>query len=496
MRTDKLLLFSCLLIFVIFNSKVISQSLFQKNYGNVNEDYGRGICQTADTGFYISGGTNSFTESTNLYLFNIDKNGNLIWSNNIGGDNIDWGISVIETQDGGAAVLGYTNSFGAGGYDFYLIKSDSQGNILWQKTYGGADWDFGYSIAEDNLGNLYLAGETYSYGSGNNDGYIIKTNNNGEIIWEKTIGTGLFEKISKIILLNNDNVAYAATQEADSQGSSGEFVVGTIDPLGNEIWQIIYSNDSDDEIADIIESGDNNLVFTGTMNPGIIGQSDTYFQKISLLNGDYILSNSIGLSNSDDIAKCVIELSNNDLLISTTSYPGTFGNGDFVNTRLNQEGFLVPGYTSMGYLGTDILYSICKTAENGYAVTGQSDSFGDLNNQVLVCIVDSNNQNIDYTGVIDIIDNFSINVTPLEYSNKPNTKIYPNPFSSSIQINGGENIIDQLVIKDPLGNIILKEDFENGNEIDLSILSDGFYFIELNNNEKIVSRTKIVKNSN
>jgi Secretion system C-terminal sorting domain len=482
---------------IIFNLSFcclgISQSLFQKTYGNTNEDYGRGICQAADTGFYITGGTNSFDSNTNLYLIKIDKNGELVWSNNVGGSNIDWGYSVISTNDNGVVAFGYTNSFGNGGYDFYLVKSDQLGNILWQKTYGGFDWDLGYSIAEDNIGNLYLAGETYSFGSGNNDGYIIKVDSEGNILWEKTIGSNLFEKISKVIVLNDGTISYAATQEIDSYGSFGEFFVGVLDINGNEIWQKFYDY-SDDEMSDIIQLSDNNLLFSGSINPGIFGGIDQYIEKINLFNGELIFSYIHG-GIDDDYVKGTIEMNNNDLIVSGTSYPGTFGNGDFVNRRTDNNGVLLAGYTSMGFLGPDVLYDVCNTLANGYAVVGESDSFGgDLNNQVLVCTIDSNNFNINYTGVINVIDNISEIVISNEENATNMLKVFPNPVKDKLNIEFIDSQLDQLIVRDAVGNHIksfyLKD---NNRNLDVSHLKSGFYTIEILQRDKMVYRGKIVK---
>jgi len=153
-----------------------------KTYGGSSYDYGNSVQQTQDGGFIIAGATYSFgAGGCDVYLIKTDAYGNVEWTNTYGGSDYDGGYSVQQTKDGGYIIAGYTCSFGASGCDVYLIKTNANGNVEWTKTYGGSDLDKGYSVQQTQDGGFIIAGYTYSFGAGGADVYLIKTDANGNV---------------------------------------------------------------------------------------------------------------------------------------------------------------------------------------------------------------------------------------------------------------------------------------------------------------------------
>lgn len=128
----------------------------------------------------------------------------VVWSQTYGGTNDDQAHSLVATSDGGYALGGYTNSFGAGLYDFWLIKTDATGNVELNQTYGGTKSDIPYSLVETSDGGFVLAGSTRSFGHGNEDFWLVKTDESGNMEWNRFYG-GADHEIAYSLVENSDS---------------------------------------------------------------------------------------------------------------------------------------------------------------------------------------------------------------------------------------------------------------------------------------------------
>ncbi len=171
-------------------SSASAQSSWWRTYGGTHSDRGYCVQQTTDGGYIIAGSTYSFgpgtPDSCNVYLIKTDASGDTLWTRAYGGAGCDEGYSVQQTTDGGYIIAGYTNSFGAGNGDIYLVKTDASGDTLWTRTFGGPDRDEGASIQQTADGGYVVAGRTYSFGAGDADVYLVKTNAQGDTSWTRT----------------------------------------------------------------------------------------------------------------------------------------------------------------------------------------------------------------------------------------------------------------------------------------------------------------------
>jgi hypothetical protein len=161
---------------------------WSQTYGGTGGDRAFCVVQTSDGGYAIAGYTaSSGAGSYDFWLVKTDGLGAKEWSQTYGGTNMEEARCVVQTSDGGYAIVGYTASSGAGSYDVWLVKTDASGNLIWSKTYGGAENDYGYCVVETSDGYA-LAGNTASSGAGGVDCWFVKTDASGTLQWRKTYG--------------------------------------------------------------------------------------------------------------------------------------------------------------------------------------------------------------------------------------------------------------------------------------------------------------------
>jgi len=155
---------------------------WQKTYGGTGGDVAYSIQQTSDGGYIMAGTTPFGAGSGDAWVLKLDGNGNVLWQKTYGGgEGSDGASSIQQTFDGGYIVAGTTDSFGAGTSDICLLRLDSDGNVQWQKTYGGAERDYANSIQQTSDDGYIVAGHTYSFGAGYGDAWVLKLNGNGDI---------------------------------------------------------------------------------------------------------------------------------------------------------------------------------------------------------------------------------------------------------------------------------------------------------------------------
>jgi len=235
------------------------------------------VQQTSDGGYIIAGTTGSGA-NTDVYLVKTYANGDTVWTRTFGGINDDYGYSVQQTIDGGYIIAGTTETFGSGTYDVYLIKTNSDGDATWTKSFGGANWDIGYSVQQTTDGGYIIAGVTASFGAGLYDFYLIKTDANGNSIWTKTYGS------------NNDDYGKSVQQTIDGgyiiAGHTYSLATNDIDVYlikadanGNQVWTKTFGGTEWDGANSIQQTSDGGYIIVGTTESFGAGNEDIYLIK-------------------------------------------------------------------------------------------------------------------------------------------------------------------------------------------------------------------------
>ena len=177
----------------VIRTDSLGTEIWSKTFGGNEGDQAYSVDQTADGGYVVAGYAQSFgAVYEDVYIVKTDADGNEVWSKTFGGGGSEVGFSVQDTWDGGYIVAGWTSTYGAGG-DAYLLKIDSEGNLLWDRTFGGTRTDGARSVRETSDGGYVIAGWTQSYGAGSRDVYLVETDSEGNELWSQTFGGDGFE---------------------------------------------------------------------------------------------------------------------------------------------------------------------------------------------------------------------------------------------------------------------------------------------------------------
>lgn len=265
----------------------------KKYYGGSHNDLGHKFIFTKDDGFALVGFNRSVSDFGDVYLVKADKDGEMIWENHFGDRFVDHGFDVIENDAGELIVAGTkggffnptSTDFLNHDADIYLIKTDSQGQEIWQKTYGGTGHDWAKKIIKVPGGGYFVAGSTQSDGAGSFDFFLMKIGEDGNEEWFKTYG-GLDYDYCETVQLSADNHLYLfGTSASYSQNFKPDHFLVKTDLDGNLIWLSTYGGEDSDYGTGLVCTPDSGCAFTGWTMNGELGKKDIVLYKI-LKNGD------------------------------------------------------------------------------------------------------------------------------------------------------------------------------------------------------------------
>ena len=352
---------------------------FQTAYGGSNYEYGYDVATTNDGGYILVGSTESYGQGyEDILLVKTDSLGDTLWTKTYGGPNVDVGTRVIQTNDGGYLIGGYTASYGSGNEDALLIKTDSQGDTLWSNVYGGSSDDKIFGMSKSLDGGYIISGKSGWSGS------VIKIDSSGSTVWAK--------QYSSYYNLRNIN------QSSDSSlYCIGNYYGGNYDALlltlnhsnGNVIWAKSIGGNDNDYGKSVIQTSDGGYAITGITYSFGSGSADMFFAKTDSL-GNVTVAKAYG-NTYYDYGYDIIETNSGNYTLTGIHYGnGSYGWGYYpILLTIDTTGNIL---WSKAYAPSNSSNSFCsleKTIDNGFVIAGDVTGFSSGESDLYLIKTDS-----------------------------------------------------------------------------------------------------------
>ena len=418
LRSNKSFQRALLLVLISMSSALVfAQTTWRRTYGGLGIDEGHSVRQTMDGGYIIAGSTGSFGGgSGDIYVLRLDALGEPIWSRTFGGIGVENGVACEELPDG--FIIAGTTSLGTNGsYDMVLIRTDGQGEPMWERNYGTADWDLCNAMAILPDGFL-VGGMTYGAGNFNGAAYIVRTNMDGDTLWTRTFSGPERTECNGIVATLDQGLVIAGSKGTPS-GSTDGFLT-RLDQSGTQVWTVPFGGDSADVLNSVTRSYDGSFVACGTTHSGS-EVSQIYLVSVDGSGGS-LWDQHIG--NTADAGGTEIRPSGTGGYVFTGYNTLNAGNRDMILTAVDPNGYFQFGNNyGDGRPATGI--SIDHTMDGGYVIAGWLEQAGPGIRAVYVVKTDSLGQ----TANLDVQDYYDPLPVP-DITRSSGVRISPTVISS------------------------------------------------------------------
>lgn len=341
--------------------------IWERTFGGKLFDCAFSVQQTSDGGFIIAGavGGSSVYDFSDVYLIRLNSYGKLIWERSYGPRGTSYGRSVQETSDGGYIIAGSTRLFDTGNEDVYLIKTNSYGHILWSKSIGCDSLDRAYSIQQTFDGGYIISGFTnltrYA------DIYVIKTSSEGNIEWTKTFG-GQYSGIGYSVLQILDG-GYIVAGFTSLGGDYGDVCLLKMDTGGNLVWLKTFGGKGFDKGCSVQQTNEGGFIIAGTTESFGEGWSDVYLIKTDA-NGNALWAKTYGGTSGDEACSVQQTIDGGYIIVGyTQSFGSGFCNVYLIETDPNGNKLWSKTYNGTGYASG---HSVQQTNDGGYIIVGST----------------------------------------------------------------------------------------------------------------------------
>ena len=364
---------SCLFFWAVFLWSLPSEANWASTYGGTASDTLRYAQQTTDGGYIVAGYTESFGSGSNdAWILKLDEDGNVTWQKTYGGTAYDYATSSQQTTDGGYIVAGGTESFGSGSNDIWLLKLDGSGNVTWQKTYGGTALDVLYLVQQTTDGGYIAAGYTASFGSGSNDIWLLKLDGSGNVTWQKTYGGTASDYATSVQQTTDGGYIVAGGTRSFGAGDNDAWLL-KLDGSGNVTWEKTYGGTGYDAATSVQQTTDGGYIVAGGTESFAAGVEYAWLLKLDGSGNVTWEKTYSGTVYSH--ASAVQQTTDGGYIVAGYTNSIDAASNDAWLLKLDGSGNVTWEKT---YGGTEYEYvqSVQQTTDGGYIVAGETESFG------------------------------------------------------------------------------------------------------------------------
>ena len=347
--------------------------------GGTKDDEAFAIAKTTDSGYIVAAETTSFgAGGWDIMLLKLDANGNLLWNKTYGGPGTDYVNCIIQTYDGGYLTCGPTNSYGNGGFDIMLLKTDASGNMQWNKTLGTKQDEYSYGVTQTKDGGYIAVGTNSSTffvnGTGSVDVFLVKTDALGNLQWNKPYVTVDGYGMGFNVLQTSDGYVFSS---AGFYGAGEhDFGITKTDTQGNVVWFKSFGGNATDICRSLVATTDGGYALAGLTNSFGNGLHDVWLVKLDS-TGSMVWNKTYGGTGDDNLFAYTELVQSSDggyaMTAATTSYGA--GNRDFWMIKTDSYGNVQ--YTkTYGGMGAETPYSMVQAADSSFVIAGFTNSFG------------------------------------------------------------------------------------------------------------------------
>jgi hypothetical protein len=480
------------IIIVLFVAGVNAQINFMTHYSSESYDYGYGIVQMEDSSYAICGASGSFTNNAQAFILVVDSLGTRKWTKHYGGVESESARKIFYKENFGFLLAGQTNSFGDGDYDFYMVKTDSNGNEEWEKAFVREGWQKMNDAAMLVDTGVVLVGETTE--ENGTDVFVVRTDSSGDTLWTKTIG-GQGNDIATSVDVYQDSLIVIAgtTIHQDSVKTTALFLL---------------LNDNGDLLdSDTIMAGDGYYELNDMIISNDTVQAVGNFRSNDTLQWDLAFYTAIVSQNSINIASYYDAVTTGDFYADLIT---SYGNGayryvgmthdnhvnsleygrDILVSRFNASFVSQNQVAQIAHEYPDIGCELIATSDGGAAMIGYREGIGIGGSSICLLKIGPNEtypttwQVTYFTSFVELEENDALE----EFS------VSPNPANDCVKLDFDGTEEYNVLVANELGEILYDEKLKSGDKIDVSSYTSGLYYLIYRREDTVVGYSKLIIN--